>query len=176
MGPRRQPDKARDTDAFDAFVAAHSRQLLRAGWLLCGDWALAQDLVQTTLTSTWTSWDRVSAADHPEAYVRRSLVNAYLSAARRRSFHEQPTEQPTETRGYDAHGAAELRIVLSVALGALPSQQRAAVVLRYFNDLTVPQVADAMRCSEGTVKSHLARALRTLRGLPALDAVMKEQI
>ncbi|MCW2605133.1 MAG: polymerase subunit sigma-24 [Pseudonocardiales bacterium] len=143
MGPRRQPDKARDTDAFDAFVAAHSRQLLRAGWLLCGDWALAQDLVQTTLTSTWTSWDRVSAADHPEAYVRRSLVNAYLSAARRRSFHEQPTEQPTETRGYDAHGAAELRIVLSVALGALPSQPPLSCAI----SMTSPSPRSPMRCA-----------------------------
>ena len=157
-----------DSESFDAFAAGRWRQLLRAGWLLTGDWASAEDLAQATLERTWANWSRVSAADEPEAYVRRILTNEYLSRQRRRGERELPVERLPEQPSPDAGRLADQRVTLLAAMNTLPRLQRAAVVLRYFEDLTVEQTAAALACSVGNVKSQTSRALQKLRTSPFL--------
>jgi RNA polymerase sigma-70 factor (sigma-E family) len=148
---------------FAAYVAARQRSLLRTAWLLSGDWAAAEDLVQTALLRTWRRWDRVAAAGDPDAYVRRVVVTGYLSARRRRWTGELPTAAPPETAAVDGYGAADLRDALGRLLPALPPGQRAVLVLRHYEDLTEAQTAAVLGCSVGTVKSQNARALARLR-------------
>ncbi len=164
--------------AFEEFAATRWRQLMRAAWLLTGDWAAAEDLAQTTLTRAWTSWARVSAADEPDAYVRRMLMNEYLGQRRRRWRGEIPTDiraaQLPEPSVTDPTDAAGRRMELVAALAELPPLQRATVVLRYFADLSIEQTAQALGCSAGNVKSQTARALRKLRGSRHLDHALRE--
>jgi RNA polymerase sigma-70 factor (sigma-E family) len=152
-------------ESFEAFVAARSAALLRTAVLLTGDRHLAEDLVQTALARTWPRWSRLDT--NPEAYVRRTLVNTYASWWRRRWNGETPTDalpDRAQPAGADADAAYDLR----QALTGLPRRQRAVVVLRYFDDLTEAQVAAALGCSVGTVKSQTSKALAKLRVDPAL--------
>lgn len=157
-----------DTADFAAFVAAHQRNLQRTAWLLTGDWDAAEDLVQTVLAKTWRHWSRVYAADEPMAYVRRTLVNAFISDWRRRWRGERPTELVPDTLVDDATDGVALRLSLQQALSRLPRRQRAVLVLRFFQDLTEPQVAETLGCAVGTVKSTGAKALEHLRSDPAV--------
>ena len=152
-----------DADAFDAFVAARGRALFRTAYLLTSDPHLAEDLVQTTLVETWRRWRRVGGMEHAEAYVRRIMVTSHLKAHRKRRVPEAFGELP-ETPVHDSAPPTDLMR----ALAELPAQQRAVVVLRYFDDRTESQTADLLGCSVGTVKSHHSRALARLRTLPAL--------
>jgi RNA polymerase sigma-70 factor (sigma-E family) len=163
-------------DGFDDFVVEHGRGLLRLAWLLTGDWAAAEDLVQTTFTKTWKNWDRVSRADEPAAYVRRILVNTHLRWRRRRWTGEQPYAEVPEQADRDEIGTVELRQSLRTALGTLPPRQRAVVALRYFADLSEIQTAAALGCSTGTVKSQASRALATLRSNPALADLLAVEV
>ena len=149
--------------AFAAYVAARRRALLRAAWLLTGDWHLAEDLVQTALAKTYLAWRRVE--DH-DAYVRRVLVTTYVTWWRRRWKGEEPTASLPETAAPGADH--DLRQQVYGALRALPRRQRAVVVLRYFEDLTEAETAAALGCSVGTVKSQHARAVARLRTHAAL--------
>ncbi|EBM0725578.1 SigE family RNA polymerase sigma factor [Salmonella enterica subsp. enterica serovar Senftenberg] len=144
--------------SFDDYVAARGRHLLRTAWLLTGDHQKAEDLVQTALGKCWPRWGRIvaSGTDSYDAYVRRVMVTTYIAWWRRRWNAEVVTERLPET-GEDA-GVERLlqRRDLQVALAALPRGQRAVLVLRYFEDLTEAQVASALDCSVGTVKSQAA--------------------
>ncbi|HVV30990.1 MAG TPA: SigE family RNA polymerase sigma factor [Mycobacteriales bacterium] len=165
-----------ESDAFGDFVVAHSRSLLRTGWLLTGDWALAQDLVQTALAKVWTRWSRITRTDAADAYTRRALLTTYLSWRRRRWHGEIPAASPPDRQvPADHYAASDLRDTVRVALSRLPQRQRAVVVLRYFCDLTEPQTAAAMGCSVGTVKSHHARALTALRAADSLGGLLHEE-
>jgi RNA polymerase sigma-70 factor (sigma-E family) len=150
---------------FDDFVAARSRALLRTAYLLTHDHALAEDLLQTSLTKAWFAWKRIEG--HPEPYVRKILVNTYASWWRRKWNGEQPTESlpdpPSTTSPEDAEPTD-----LWTAMERLPRRMRAVVVLRYFEDLTEAQTADVLGCSVGTVKSQASKALAKLRIDPAL--------
>ncbi|MFJ2788229.1 SigE family RNA polymerase sigma factor [Streptomyces sp. NPDC093249] len=156
---------------FEAFVASRGPRLLRVAWLLTGDAHLAEDLLQTVLAKVWPKWERIGR-DHPEAYIRAALVNTHNSWWRRRWRGEVPHgEFPPETLRtrsadpYDPFASVELEMVLATAIRALPARQRAVVVLRYFEDLSVEETAATLGCTQGTVKSQSSKALRTLRGL-----------
>ena len=160
---------------FAAFVASRQRRLLRAAWLLTGDWMAAEDLVQATLAKVWRHWSRVVDAGDPDAYVRRILVNGFLSGWRRRWRGERPSaDLPDTASRTDLAGEVTTRLAVRAALDRLPRRQRAVLVLRYFDDLTETQTAEALGCAVGTVKSTAAKALATLRSEPALGAVLEE--
>jgi RNA polymerase sigma-70 factor (sigma-E family) len=159
--------------SVEDFVDGNSRSLLRSAWLLTGNWASAEDLVQTALLKSWRHWDAIKS-DAPLTYVRRVLVNTFLSGQRRRWNWERPTAQPPEEAAVDEFSATELRQVLRTALCVLPPRQRAVIVLRYFNDLSEVQTALVLECSVGTVKSQASRALARLRSAPELQSLLEE--
>ena len=150
----------RQLPAFDAFVAASSDRLLRTAYLLCGDRGHAEDIVQTALMRTAKHWG--SAKDQPEAYARRVVVN--LTKDRWRSLGRRPMELPLEIDVAIPSSGAELdRDALLRAAQQLPPGQRAVLVLRYFEDLSVEDTAACLGCTTGTVKSQTSRALENLR-------------
>lgn len=158
-----------DRAGFEGFVAARSPRLLRVCYLLTRDWAAAEDLLQTSLAKAWFAWDRV--ADEPEAYVRAVIANTYASWWRRRWRGEVPTGELPDLALPDRRDAVrevDERDEVWAALGRLPRRQRAVVVLRFFEDLTERQTAEALGISVGTVKSQTSRALATLRIDPTL--------
>lgn len=160
MGP---DDRRAD---FDDFVAARSAALLRTAYLLTRDHQLAEDLLQTSLAKAWFAWGRTSG--NPEAYVRKIVVNTYNSWWRRRWNGEQATEELPDAGVADGTDAVDTGHDLWAALGRLPRRQRAVVVLRYFDDLSEAQTAEALGCSVGTVKSQASKALAKLRIDPSL--------
>jgi RNA polymerase sigma-70 factor (sigma-E family) len=150
-----------NADTFAEFVTTRSARLLRTAYLLTHDWGQAEDLLQTSLVKAWSAWRRIEA--DPEPYVRRILVNTYATWWRRRWRGEQPAEQLPEPDGDEPHLAVDARDEVWRALGRLPRRQRAVLVLRYFEDLSEAQIAEAMGVSIGTVKSQAAKALARLR-------------
>ncbi|MER5527764.1 SigE family RNA polymerase sigma factor [Streptomyces sp. NPDC002677] len=156
--------EAADTEwSFEEFVAARGDRLYRAAWLLTGDAHAAEDLLQTALAKVWPKWPRI-AGDNPEAYARRALVNTHASWWRRRWRGETPTpELPDVTAVRDVFAEVDLEQSLAAAVRRLPPRQRAVVVLRYFEDLSVEETAQVLGCRPGTVKSQAAKALRILR-------------
>lgn len=146
---------------FTEFAVATSPRLRRTAFLLCGDWHTAEDLVQTTLTKVFVSRPKIRREDAVHAYAARTLVNTYLTDKRLKRTGEISTdkvrERPVESP------APETRIVVLDALATLPAKGRAVVVLRYWADMSVEQVAAALGCSPGNVKSQSARALDKLR-------------
>lgn len=150
---------------FEAFVAARGPRLLRIAWLLTGDRHLAEDLLQTVLARVWPNWKKI-AAEHPEAYVRKAMVHTHASWWRRRWRGEVPYgDLPDSVTAIDAFANADLEQSLAAAIRTLPVRQRAVVVLRYFEDMSVEDTAATLGCAPGTVKSQASKALRTLRVL-----------
>lgn len=156
---------------FEEFVAARGPVLLRTAYLLTGDRGRAEDLVQTALGKTWPKWSSIESGPR-EAYVRKVMVTTYIAWWRRRWNGEHPTEVLPEQASREPDLA--LRRDLLAALASLPRGQRAVVVLRYFDDLTEVQTAEALGVSVGTVKSQGARALAALRSSPALAVIEGE--
>jgi RNA polymerase sigma-70 factor (sigma-E family) len=155
-------DSDRDVE-FTEFVRAASPGLLHTAWLLCGDPHRAEDLVQTALVRTYGAWRRVRR-EEATAYARRILVNANTDWWRRRPWREQPTDAPPDRpAGPDHTGRTESRDALVRALGRLGPRERAVVVLRYYADLELTEVADLLGITVGTVKSAASRALAKLR-------------
>jgi len=159
--------------SVEEFIGRNSRVLLRSAWLLTGNWASAEDLVQTSLLQSWLHWDAIKA-DAPDFYVRRVLMNTFLSGQRRRWTRERPMAELPDRAAADELGSTELRQVIWRALSALPAKQRAVVVLRYFNDLSEAEAAHVLDCSVGTVKSQTSRALARLRSVPELQSLLEE--
>lgn len=151
---------------FEGFVAARGDHLLRTAYLLTRDHQLAEDLLQTALAKAWGAWRRIKG--DPEAYVRKILVNTYASWWRRKWNGERPSEQLPERPQHDGTDAVGARFDLWDALGQLPKRQRATVVLRFYEDMTEADTADALGCSVGTVKSQTSKALARLRIDPRL--------
>lgn len=151
-------------DEFRAWVRDNRGRLLRTATLLtAGDGHTAEDVVQNTLTRVYVAWSRVRRAENPSAYVRRALVNAFTDEMRstRRRREDLRGEMPD---GSVPLGATDPdTLLLYDALRELPDRMRAAVVLRYFQDLSVEETARSLRCTQGTVKSQTARALDKLR-------------
>jgi RNA polymerase sigma-70 factor (sigma-E family) len=150
------------TATYEEYVAARWTPLYRTAYLLTANHADAEDLVQATLVKTYLSWAKVSGASSPDAYVRRILTNAFLSGRRPlRITRERLVDQPPETAS--AEPSSEDRLTLWPHVVDLPPKQRAVVVLRYYEDLTEQQIAEALGCSTGTVKSTASDALKSLR-------------
>ncbi len=151
--------------SFDDFVESRGRSLWRAAWLLTGDAAQAEDLVQTALTKSYRHFDRVNACGSFEAYVRRTLYTTFASWWGRRWAGTAPLPDAAAS---DSGPDAASTLDLARAVRTLPRAQRAVVVLRYFEDRTEAQTAEALGVSVGTVKSHHSRALKALRLSPHL--------
>jgi RNA polymerase sigma-70 factor (sigma-E family) len=144
---------------FEAFVAARYAALLRTAYLLTGDHHDAEDLLQQTLVRAVGAWGRIDG--DPEPYVRTILVRQNVSRWRVRRWRELTTDQlPERPAGGPDPGD---RVLLHRALGTLAPRQRAVIVLRYFEDLTEAQTAEALGIAVGTVKSQARDALRRLR-------------
>jgi RNA polymerase sigma-70 factor (sigma-E family) len=157
-------------EEFGQYMAARWPGLVRLAYGLTGDRWLAEDVAQSALASAYAAWWRVRRADDPDAYVRRILVNTSNRRFRRRRVTEharEPGELPDRAVA-DSSDLIGQRSVLLSALRELPGRQRTIVVLRYFGDLSDAQVAAALGCSEGTVRSQASRALARLRDSAAL--------
>ena len=162
------------TPAFDAFVAARYRALVRTAALLVGDHGLGEDLVQESLVRTFGAWSRLRDPANAEAYTRATMLRLAARARRRRWHAEVPTAEPatstskttnTPDTADPVHQAQQIRS----ALLRLPWQQRAVLVLRYFDDQSEASVAAVLGCSVGTVKSRARRGLAALRTAGVLD-------
>jgi RNA polymerase sigma-70 factor (sigma-E family) len=155
-----------DEASFREFVAARLGRLSRIAYLLTGDHHAAEDLVQATLVKMARHWRRVSQAGVPDAYVRRALYHEHVSSWRGRRKLEMTTATPPErATGRDESAETVRRIVLRNALARLAPGQRAVIVLRYFEDLSESETADALGCSVGSVKSQTHHALARLRAI-----------
>ncbi|MEV4618161.1 SigE family RNA polymerase sigma factor [Asanoa sp. NPDC049573] len=150
-------------DDFREFVAARSPALLRTAYLLTGDWATAEDLLQTALTKIYLAWRRLGEIEAVEPYARRVLVNTSISWWRRRWHGERPTEVLPERAVADRVDEQLERDALWRHVQSLPARQRAVLVLRFYEDLSEAQTAAILDISTGTVKSQTSRALTTLR-------------
>ncbi|WP_406074807.1 SigE family RNA polymerase sigma factor [Micromonospora sp. NBC_01638] len=157
-------------EQFREFVAARSAALLRTAYLLTGDWATAEDLLQTALTKTYLAWKRLGGIEAVEPYARRVMVNTSTSWWRRRWHGERPTEVLPERAGVDEIAQQLDRDLLWRHLRELPVRQRAVLVLRYYEDMSEAQTAAMLDISPGTVKSQASRALATLRRRMGADA------
>lgn len=157
------PAVGNDEQEFRDFAAARSRALLRTAYLLTGDHQHAEDLLQTALTKVFLAWGRIRDSAAVESYARKTLVTTYTSWWRRRSWHEQPVEGFTESQLADPVAELVERDSMWQAMQALPRQQRAVVVLRFYDDLSVDETARLLGVDPGTVKSHTSRALAALR-------------
>lgn len=163
-------DKKAPVDSFEEFVQATGHRMHRAALLLCGgDHHLAEDLTQATYTKVFTAWRRVRTADDPVAYARTVLARTYLSHRRLGRNREDPTEVLPDARD-STGGDAALRHDLLEALSLLKPQERVVLVLRYWEDRSVAETADALGISEAAVRQRARRALEALRQrLPGVD-------
>jgi RNA polymerase sigma-70 factor (sigma-E family) len=165
--------RTNDADEFTAFVRATAPRLHRAALLLTGDHHLTDDLTQATYARVYASWRRVSQADDPLAYARRTLLNTYLSHRRLRRNSELPADpgllpplMTERSRHEDDHAT---RMDLLDALGTLQPHDRAVLVLRYWEDRSVADTAHDLGITEGAVRTRSSRALQRLRPLLGAD-------
>lgn len=151
--------------SLEGFVTARGPALVRFAYVLTGgDAHRAEDLVQSALAKVIGRWARICRGGHPEAYLRRVVVNEELSWRRRRSATEQVVATPPDRgAGVDQHAAVDGRDLAWRLLAGLPRRQRAVLVLRYLEDWPDAEIAVALRCSEATVRSQASRALAGLR-------------
>lgn len=148
-------------DDFVEYARTAAPQLRRTAYLLCRDWELAQDLTQTTLAQMFVHWRRIIRQDNPHAYARQVLSRAFLDHRRLRRSHEVATaEFDDAATGTDD---ADLRLTLVDALARIAPRDRAIVVMRYWEDLSVETVAEILGIPAGTVKAQSARTLARLR-------------
>jgi RNA polymerase sigma-70 factor (sigma-E family) len=152
-------------EGFREFVTARAEAIRFTAYLLCGDWHQAEDIAQTALVRLYLAWPRVDRDRSLDAYVRQVVTRTFLNERRRPwRRREHPTDTPPDTRAAPP-AVPEERLVLWAALAQVPRRQRAALVLRYWEDLSVEETAELLGCSVGNVKSQCSRGLRTLRGL-----------
>ncbi len=163
-------------EGFAQFVEARERALQRTAYLLTGDWALAEDLVQTALARAWPRWERITRRDDPEIYVRKVLVNTWTTWTRRRWRGERPSAAvPDSAAAGDVAEEVTVRIGLRGALESLTPRQRAVLVLRIYDDLPEAQVAHVLNCAVGTVKATMSQALSKLRENPQLAGLIEQE-
>jgi RNA polymerase sigma-70 factor (sigma-E family) len=149
---------------FAGFVRANTPALLRTAYLLTGNGYAAEELVQDTLVRLYPKWERVAAAEAPLAYVRRALTNGYINQTRRPAWRERGYADVPERIADDAQ-LAQLadRDEMWALLRLLPDRQRAALVLRFYENLPDEETAAALGCRLGTVRSLISRGLAALR-------------
>lgn len=162
-------DRSLEAD-FTAFVAERGHALLKTAYALTGSRHAAEDLVQTALAKAFARWRRIEG--EPEFYLRRMIYNDFVSTWRRarRRNEISVAELPERSGPVRLESDTALRMLLRDALLALPRRQRAVLILRYFEDLSVEETAAVLSCREGTVSSQASRALAKLRvSVPQLD-------
>lgn len=152
-----------DEHAFRDYVRARRPALLRTAYLLTGNLADAEDLVQSALAKTYLAWHRIEDRGAVDSYVRRAMVNTQISWWRRRRLEEFPTDEIPDQATADYPVSTDLQESLRRAIDRLPHRMRAAVMLRYYEDMTEAEVADVLGVSVGTVKSTVSRAVAKLR-------------
>ncbi|MFJ5991178.1 SigE family RNA polymerase sigma factor [Lentzea sp. NPDC092896] len=152
---------------FDQFVADRLDRLLGYATAITCDKHLAQDIVQNVLMRAQGKWERIGAMDAPYLYVKRMVTNDYLSWRHRRAAREIAMERselaghvPSMADPADAHAERE---AMRARIAILPRKQRAALVLRFYEDCSDAEIAQVLGCAESTVRSQLSRALQTLR-------------
>ncbi len=154
----------RSDEEFVEFATASRDRLRRTAYLLCGDWHRASDVVQEALIRVYVAWPRLEHTDGLASYARRAVVSVVIDQSRRRSSTEVPARTETDVPStQDVAEDVTERAAIVQALAALPPRQRACVVLRYYEDLAVSEVAALLGINEGTVKSQTSRALAALR-------------
>jgi RNA polymerase sigma-70 factor (sigma-E family) len=161
-----QHDESRACDedaAFRDYVLTRSTALLRMAIMLTGNRADGEDLLQAALVKTYRSWGRINDRAALDAYVRRAMVNTHISWWRRRRVDEYPTDELPDQVVADHSRESDMAEVVRRALDRLPQRMRAAVMLRYFEDMTEPEIAATLGISLGTVKSTVSRAVARLR-------------
>jgi len=146
--------------AFDAFVVSRYPALVRFGYVLTGNRASAEDLVQTALFQTFVRWERLANPSDLTAYVRRAMVNAHITWTRRLSSHEALFAEPPEGESDEVDDLERLHMWRHLA--TLPPRMRAVLVLRFYEDLSEAETARVLGCSTGTVKSQTSRGLARL--------------
>jgi RNA polymerase sigma-70 factor (sigma-E family) len=160
-GSRRLKESVRERE-FREFTEARQSHLRRCAYLLCGDWHQAQDLTQTTLMKLYAAWGRVRRDGNVEAYARTILTRTFIDQYRRKRWREEPMEDVPDVPSPDPI-APELRLVMQSALMQLPPRYRAVLVLRFWEDWSIEQTAEALRVTPSTVKSQSTRGLARLR-------------
>lgn len=151
-----------DRTGFEDFATSRHRALYRYAYLLAGERGLADDLVQEALTKTYVVWRRLTDPANAEAYTRRVITNTAITWWRRKSWHGERPQDDVPEQAFTGEDATA-RVWLWHELMRLPPRQRAAIVLRYYEDLTEAQTAEVLDCSIGTVKSQVSDALKKLR-------------
>jgi RNA polymerase sigma-70 factor (sigma-E family) len=170
VGNQGESSAGEDDAAFREYVLARGTALLRMAIMLTGNRADAEDLVQAALAKTYLAWGKINDRAALDAYVRRAMVNTHISWWRRRKLEEFPTDELPDQVVADHSGESDMAEVVRRALDRLPRRMRAAVMLRYFEDMTEPEIAAALGISLGTVKSTVSRAMARLR----IDAELGE--
>ncbi|MFI5605709.1 SigE family RNA polymerase sigma factor [Amycolatopsis sp. NPDC051903] len=147
---------------FARYFGERAHSLRSTAFLLCGDWHRAEDLTQAALLKLYLAWPRLSRRDSLDAYARKVVLRTFLAENRRSRWkRERLTDDPPDVPA--ASSVTDDELVVQRALAVLAPRQRAVLVLRYFEDLSVEETAAALGCSTGTVKSQAARGLATLR-------------
>jgi len=150
---------------YREYVTARAERLRRYAYVCCGDWHLAEDVVQNALVRLYGAWGRAKR-HNVDAYTRRIITNSLIDERRRAWFRrERVSERLPERSAGDPGDAVSAKLTLLDAVFRLPKRQRAAVALRYLEDLPVEQTAHILNCSTGAVKSLTSRGLDTLRGM-----------
>lgn len=147
--------------SFEEFVAERLDALLRYATVLSCDPHRAQDVVQEVMLRAQVRWSRIGAMDNPGAYVKRMVTNEYLSWWRRAKRELALTDRPEETT--DPMARYDTRDAMIDGISRLPRKQRAAIVLRYYENCADDEIAEMLGCSVSTVRSHISRAVSTLR-------------
>lgn len=151
---------------FAELVAAKGGALRRTAYLMCADWHLAEDLVQTVFVKVHLHWRRIRRQESFDAYLRTTLFHAFLDTRRAKWRRETPAEYLPDLEAPGTEPSDD-REVLVAALRRIPPRQRAVLVLRYWEDLSVEETAGLLGCAAGTVKSQAAKGLAALRPLLA---------
>jgi RNA polymerase sigma-70 factor (sigma-E family) len=147
---------------FRTFVAARQSALLRSAYLLTGDLASAEDLLQVSLTKTYLAWPRIKDKAMVERYVRTTMSRTSISWWRRRWVGERATAVLPEVAVNDRN-LFDDRDEVWRALLTLPTRQRTVLVLRFYEELSEAEIADVLGCSTGSVKTHASRGIRAMR-------------
>ena len=161
-------DAGRDAE-FTEYARARAPWLRKVAYLLCGDWHRADDLMQASMLKLYTGWHRAGQVENIDGYARRTLINLFLAEQRgpwwQRVIRHDRAPDPEVLADMRSVTVLDLDAALDLraALAALPPRQRAAVVLRYYCDLSVDQTAEILQCSTGNVKSQTSRGLKSLR-------------
>ena len=153
----------RDAGEFTSFVLSSQPGLRRTAYLMCGDWQLASDHVQDAFIRVYRHWPRLRGEAEARSYARKCVVSVVIDAKRRRSSTEVAVDRIRETPGPDDADRSADRELLTRCLAQVPARQRTCLVLRFYDDLPVSEVATILGISEGTVKSQTARGLETLQ-------------